>query len=69
MSLYTFGEPSRTHCMRAVTANQAAMAGVTEGSFICACCRLPKNARGRKQLVKGTSKFGYKCAECVGDGR
>lgn len=65
MSLYTFGEPARTHCMRKTTDNQASMAGATEGSFICRCCGLPKNARGRKQMVKGTNKYGYKCASCA----
>lgn len=54
---------------REVTARQASMPGVTVASFVCRCCGRERLAHGRRQIVKGTSRFGYKCAECVEDGK
>ena len=45
----------------------ASMAGVQMGAtFRCTRCKQAKPAMGRKPMVKGYSKAGYKCADCVG---
>lgn len=43
------------------------MPGIKIPSFRCAKCKKTKNAAGRKQAVKGTTKFGYYCAECAAE--
>ena len=34
-------------------------------TFKCAKCKSVKHITGRKAMVKGYSKAGYKCADCV----
>ena len=46
--------------------NNASMAGIAYGqSFKCKVCGLPRDRVGRKPVIKGYSKGGYKCAHCV----
>jgi hypothetical protein len=46
--------------------NNPSMAGIGVcATFRCAVCKQPKEAFGRKLLIKGYSKGGYKCADCV----
>ena len=46
--------------------NNASMAGIQCGaSFLCKACGNKRMAFGRKPMVKGYSKAGYKCAQCV----
>lgn len=49
---------------RAQTERQKKMPGVTLASFNCQTCGHDRKIAGRKQFVKGTTKFGYVCAEC-----
>lgn len=46
------------------TERQKRMPGVTLASFNCKSCGWDRKIAGRKQCVKGTTKFGYVCAEC-----
>ena len=41
------------------------MAGVAGPSFHCRGCGEKKTIKGRKPLVPGYTKAGYRCAECV----
>ena len=46
--------------------NNKSMAGIAYGqSFICKACGLPRNRVGRKPVIKGFSKAGYRCSSCV----
>ncbi len=48
--------------------NNASMASIAIGqSFMCKACGLPRNRIGRKPMVKGYSKAGYKCAGCAAE--
>lgn len=38
--------------------------GVMSPSFICKKCNQDKKTAGRKQVVKGTNKYGFICADC-----
>ena len=69
MSRYATGEPDAIDRARRVTALDAKMAGVMCSSFRCVCCGKDRKTEGRRQMVKGTNKFGYKCAVCVGEGK
>ncbi len=45
------------------------MSGISYGqTFICKRCKKPRNKVGRKPVIKGCSKAGYKCAQCVAEG-
>lgn len=59
-------EPREMGMFRANTSEQGAMAGVTSPSFQCKRCKRHKPAAGRKQLIKGSSRYGFVCAECAG---
>lgn len=41
------------------------MSGIMLPSFLCAKCKQPKAAKGRKQVVRGTGRYGYYCADCA----
>ena len=56
---------TRVNFFRVATERQKNMPGVTLPSFVCKCCRKPKAATGRKQVVKGAPRYGYMCAECA----
>lgn len=47
------------------TARHAALAGITRPSFLCRKCRKNQAVSGRRQVVPGTSRFGYYCASCA----
>jgi len=49
---------------RAQTERQKKMPGVTLASFSCQTCGWDRKIAGRKQFVKGTTKFCYVCAAC-----
>lgn len=51
---------------REATLRQASLPGVTCLSFICRKCGLSRGITGRKQVVRGTTRFGFHCAQCVG---
>ena len=53
---------------RAATLRQASLPGVTGLSFICRQCGLSRQIGGRKRVVKGTTRFGFRCAHCVAKG-
>lgn len=57
--------PTDIHAMRNTTERRKPMAGVTMPSFICARCKQEKLTLGRKQVVRGSSRFGYVCRECA----
>lgn len=65
MSIYHHNQPAAMARFRSNTDKQATMAGVTAPSFVCRSCGKRSKPAGRKQAVKGTSKFGYICAECA----
>lgn len=50
---------------RDATSRHAALAGITRPSFLCRKCRKNQAVSGRRQVVPGTSRFGYLCAHCV----
>ena len=46
--------------------NNACMAGIAYGqSFICKACGEKRSSVGRKPVIKGYSKGGYRCSSCV----
>jgi hypothetical protein len=57
--------PVAINAYRDNTERQKSMAGVTVPSFLCKKCKKNKPAMGRKQAVKGTTKYGFLCAECA----
>lgn len=57
--------PGLADRFRKNTDKQKTMAGVTWPSFVCKKCGKCKSQKGRKQVVNGTSKFGYLCSGCV----
>lgn len=50
---------------RDATLRHAALAGITRPSFLCRKCRKNQAVSGRRQVVAGTSRFGYYCAHCA----
>ena len=50
---------------RAATQRLAGLAGVTLPSFRCQKCRQSRVVSGRRQAVRGTSRYGYHCADCA----
>lgn len=57
--------PTQVASFRKTTENHATYSGVHSPSFRCQACGQNKLAKGRKQVVPGTSRFGYKCADCA----
>lgn len=53
---------------RDATLRHAALAGITRPSFLCRKCRKNQAVSGRRQVVPGTSRFGYYCACCAAAG-
>lgn len=51
---------------RDATQRQARLAGVTLPSFRCRKCMKSRIVSGRRQAVRGTSRYGYHCADCAG---
>lgn len=47
------------------TLRHAALAGIMRPSFLCRKCGKSQVVSGRKQVLQGTSRFGYHCARCV----
>lgn len=47
------------------TLRQAKVAGVMSPSFRCRRCGQFQRACGRKQVVRGSPRYGYHCAHCV----
>jgi hypothetical protein len=64
MASLTFARDTGLDRYREATERQKSCAGATVFSFICRTCGQDKKIAGRKQFVKGTTKFGYVCAEC-----
>lgn len=59
-------EGNREHDYRQQSAkNAGAMNGVVRCIFVCRVCKDSKPITGRKMMVMGYSKAGYRCAECV----
>lgn len=54
---------------RDATQRLARLAGVTLPSFRCQKCRQRRVVNGRRQAVRGTSRYGYHCAECAVGGK
>lgn len=50
---------------RDATLRHAHCAGVTRPSFRCMCCGKNQGVSGRRQVVAGTSRYGYHCASCA----
>lgn len=50
---------------RAATQRLAGLPGVTLPSFRCQKCRQSRVVNGRRQAVRGTSRYGYHCADCA----
>lgn len=50
---------------RDATRRLAKLAGVTLPSFRCQKCRRRRVVNGRRQAVRGTSRYGYHCADCA----
>lgn len=57
--------PTMSSQFREATERCKSHAGVTMPSFRYVRCECTKRTAGRKQVVKGTNKFGYHCASCV----
>jgi hypothetical protein len=53
---------------RDATRRLAKLAGVTRPSFRCQRCRRCQGVSGRRQVVRGTSRYGYYCAQCASEG-
>jgi hypothetical protein len=52
---------------RASNANPS-MSGISFGqTFMCKGCHQPRKKVGRKPVIKGCSKAGYFCADCVSE--
>jgi hypothetical protein len=54
---------------RDATQRLARLAGVTLPSFRCQKCRKSRVVNGRRQAVRGTSRYGYHCADCAVPGK
>jgi hypothetical protein len=50
---------------REATQRLAGLAGITLPSFKCRKCRKSRVVKGRRQAVRGTSRYGYHCAGCA----
>lgn len=50
---------------RAATQRLSKLAGVTQPSFRCRKCGKSQVVNGRRQVVRGTSRYGYHYARCV----
>ncbi len=50
---------------RDATLRLAKLPGVTRPSFRCRKCGKSRGVNGRRQVVRGTSRFGYHCASCA----
>ncbi|OYD52404.1 hypothetical protein CGK74_18180 [Thauera propionica] len=50
---------------RDATLRHAKLAGITRPSFRCQRCRKDQGVSGRRQVVRGTSRYGYYCAHCA----
>ena len=60
-----FNRPIDEHRFREATARMAGQAtGAMTSRFRCQACGEDRLIAGRKQFVKGTTKFGYVCAAC-----
>ena len=57
--------PFNADRFRKNTPKHASFAGVERPGFVCAKCKQARLVSGRKQAVKGTSKYGYVCRECA----
>lgn len=63
MSDIFLGERERAYRERS---NNASMAGIALGqSFMCKSCKQPRDRVGRKPVIKGYSRAGYRCSSCV----
>ena len=63
MSDIFLGERERAYRERS---NNASMAGIAYGqSFMCKACGKRRSSVGRKPVIKGYSKGGYRCSSCV----
>ena len=57
--------PLEVEVFRTQTERQKPMAGIMSPSFKCVVCKINKKTKGRKAVLRGSSKAGYKCADCV----
>lgn len=66
MALRTgFGFVSHIDQYREATFRQAKLPGVTFPTFMCRKCGKQQGVVGRRRVVKGTSRHGYHCANCL----
>lgn len=64
MASLTFARDTGLDRYREATERQKSCPGVTAFSFNCQMWGRDKKIAGRKQFVRGTTKFGYVCAAC-----
>ena len=65
MSLYERSQPMAINEYRDRTARETSMVGVQFMAFTCRICRQRRPLAGRKQIVPGDKRYGYRCAGCV----
>lgn len=65
MAALSFRSPTDTEQYRDSTATHRAMAGVTGPSFRCVKCKQVRSTKGRRAVIKGYSRAGYRCRECA----
>lgn len=51
------------------TERQASCPGVTKPSFICRHCKQKRGTAGRTEVIKGYSRAGWICGQCVEVGK
>ena len=59
-----YGQKCAIELYRDATERQAKLAGVTIPTFMCRRCGKRQSVSGRRQVVRGSSRYGYYCASC-----
>ena len=59
-----YGQKCAIELYRDATERQAKLAGVTIPTFLCRRCGKRQSVSGRRQVVRGSSRYGYYCASC-----
>lgn len=60
----SYGHKCAIELYRDATERQAKLAGVTIPTFMCRRCGKRQSVSGRRQVVRGSSHYGYHCASC-----
>lgn len=63
-----YGRQDTIERYRDATRRLARLAGITRPSFRCRKCGQCRGVSGRQQAVRGTSRYGYHCADCAVSG-